>query len=58
MAPLVVPSGHLGLGGLHPPAPSAPVVQFLAATGLQVRHLWRPRGTWGWWGCIPQRPER
>ena len=36
MAPMVALSGHLRLVGMRPPAPRAPFVQFLAATGLQV----------------------
>ena len=36
VAPLVALSGHLGLVGLHPQAPRAPLVELLAATKLQV----------------------
>ena len=50
-------SGHLGLEGKHPPAPRAPFVQFVAATGLQVAPLVALSGHLGLVGLHPSAPR-
>ena len=55
--PLVALSGHLGLVGLHAPAPRAPFVQFLAANGLQVAPLVVLSGHLGLVGMHPPAPR-
>ena len=56
-APSVALSGHLGLVGMHPLAPGAPLAQFPVANGLQVAPMVALSGHLGLVGLHPPAPR-